>query len=336
MIKVGINGFGRIGRLVFRANLRKKDLKIVAVNDITDAKTLAHLLKYDSTYGRLEEEVSSDGEKIIVNGEEIKVFSVKEPNNLPWKELGVKYVIEATGIFRSKEKAALHLEGGAKKVIITAPPKGGKVDCMVVLGVNEEVYNPTMHHIISNASCTTNCLAPIAKVLHTEFTIETGFMTTVHAYTGDQRLVDAPHKDLRRARAAANSLIPTTTGAAKATGEVIPELKGKVDGIAVRAPTLDVSLVDFVCKVKKVPTIEEVNQLFKEVSKTYMKGYIEYIDTPLVSCDFIGNPHSAIFDATQTNVIGDLIKVLAWYDNEYGYACRIVELVSYLERRENS
>lgn len=332
-MKVGINGFGRIGRLVYRAAMKEPDFEIVGVNDIIDAKTLAHLLKYDSTYGILDAEVSAKEDAIIVNGKEHKVFTIKDPGQLPWKDFGVKYVIESTGIFTSKEKAGAHLSAGASKVIISAPPKGA-VDCMIVMGVNEAIYDPANHHVISNASCTTNCLAPVVKVLHENIGIEYGFMTTIHSYTMDQRLLDAPHKDLRRARAAANSMLPTTTGAAKAIGIVIPELKGKFDGIAVRVPTINVSLIDFVCWTKRQTSKEEVNRMFKSASDGEMSGYIQYLDIPLVSCDFIGNKHSAIFDAEETNVIGNLVKVLAWYDNEYGYACRIVDLIKYMEEKE--
>lgn len=332
-MKVGINGFGRIGRLVCRATLGDPDFDIVAVNDITDAKTLAHLLKYDSTYGIFDAEVSAKDDAIVINGKEHKVLCLKNPEELPWNELGVEYVVEATGIFRSRDKAALHLNAGAKKVVITAPPKGGPVDCMIVLGVNEDIYDPENHHVISNASCTTNCLAPVAKVLHENFGIESGYMTTIHAYTMDQQLLDAPHKDLRRARAAANSIIPTTTGAAKATGKVLPELKGRLDGIAVRVPTIDASLVDLICWVKKSTTAEEVNQVFKTACEGPMKKYIQYLDVPLVSCDFIGNSYSAIFDSLQTMVNGNLIKVLAWYDNEYGYACRTIDLIKYMSEK---
>jgi glyceraldehyde-3-phosphate dehydrogenase type I len=291
-------------------------------------------LKYDSTYGILDAEITAEEKAITINGKRLKVLAVRDPSELPWKELGVNYVVESTGLFRSRDEASAHLKAGADRVVISAPPKG-QADCMIVLGVNEGDYDPANHRVVSNASCTTNCLAPVAKVLHEKFEIESGFMTTIHAYTGDQRLLDAPHSDLRRARSAANSMIPTTTGAARATGTVIPELKGKVDGIAVRVPTVDVSIVDFVCRTKKRATPEEVNKAFKEASEGPMKKYLQYLDIPLVSCDFIGNSHSAIFDAAETNVIGDLVKVLAWYDNEYGYACRMVDLIKYMEKRAN-
>ncbi|MBI4722376.1 MAG: type I glyceraldehyde-3-phosphate dehydrogenase [Candidatus Stahlbacteria bacterium] len=333
-MKVGINGFGRIGRLVYRIAMNEPDFEIVAINDITEAKTLAHLLKYDSTYGILDAEITARDNAIIVNGKEHKITAIKDPSQLLWKDLGVKYVIESTGLFTSRDKAAAHLQAGAEKVIISAPAKG-TIDCMIVMGVNEEMYDPKAHHVISNASCTTNCLAPVVKVLNDNFGVEYGVMTTIHSYTMDQKLLDAPHKDLRRARSAAVSMIPTTTGAARAIGVVIPELKGKVDGLAVRVPTCDVSLVDFVCQTKKQTTKEEVNEVFKKECSGKMKRYIQYLDIPLVSCDFIGNSHSAIFDIEQTNVMGNLVKVLAWYDNEYGYACRIVDLIKYMEAKRN-
>lgn len=333
-MKVGINGFGRIGRLVFRAALASKssDFDIVAVNDITDAKTLAHLLKYDSTYGILDAEVKATEDSIIVNGKKIMVLCVKNPEELPWGKLGVELVIESTGKFTSKEKCAGHLKAGAKKVIISAPAKG-EIDATIVMGVNEGIYDSSKHNVVSNASCTTNCLAPVVKVLNDKFGIEIGFMTTIHSYTGDQNILDAPHKDLRRARSAAVSMVPTSTGAAKAIGLVIPELKGKLDGIAVRVPTMDVSLVDLVCIVKKATTAEEVNKAMKDAASGAMKNYLEYSEVPLVSCDFIGNEHSSIFDAEETKVNGTLVKVLSWYDNEYGYACRTVELALYMGKK---
>lgn len=331
-MKVGINGFGRIGRLVLRAAMNDPEFEIVAVNDITDARTLAHLLKYDSTYGILDADVEPKESAIIVNGKEYKVLAIRSPEELPWKELGVEYVIESTGLFRAKDKAAGHIKAGAKKVVISAPAKG-EIDCTIVMGVNENVYDPANHNVLSNASCTTNCLAPVAKVLNDSFRIEYGFMTTIHSYTSDQKLLDAPHKDLRRARAAANSIIPTTTGAAKATGLVIPELKGKLDGIAVRVPTIDASLVDLVCVVQKDTSIEEVNNAFKKASEGELGKYLQYIDTPLVSCDFIGNTYSSIFDSLETNVFGKLVKVLSWYDNEFGYASRTVDLIKYIAEK---
>ncbi|MCK4352099.1 type I glyceraldehyde-3-phosphate dehydrogenase [candidate division WOR-3 bacterium] len=334
-MKVGINGFGRIGRLVYRIAMEDPDMDIVGVNDITDAKTLAHLLKYDSTYGILNADVKAKENSIIVNEKEFPVFAIKSPDELPWKDLGAEFIVESTGIFRSRDKAALHLKAGAKKVIISAPSKGGPVDCMIVLGVNENIYDPSKHSVISNASCTTNCFAPMVKVINDKFGIEKGFMTTIHSYTSDQRLLDAPHKDLRRARSAAHSIIPTTTGAAKAVGIVIPELNGKLNGIAVRVPTIDASLTDFVCIVKKDVSAEEVNIAFKEASEREPK-YIEYLSAPLVSCDIIGNTHSTVFDPFETVTMGNLVKVLAWYDNEYGYACRIVDLIKYMKERRSS
>lgn len=328
-MRVGINGFGRIGRLVFRAAMGKANIDIVGMNDITDAKTLAHLLKYDSTYGILDAKVEAKGDSILVDGKEYKVFAIKNPAELPWRGLGVEIVVEATGIFRSRDKAAAHLEAGAKKVIITAPSKGEPADCTVVLGVNENIYDPPKHDVISNASCTTNCFAPMVKIINDSFGIEKGFMTTIHSYTMDQRLLDAPHRDLRRARAAAHSIIPTTTGAAKAIGLVIPEMEGRLDAISIRVPTIDASLVDFVAIVKKNVSVEEVNNAFKDASERYPK-YIEYLEDPLVSCDIIGNSHSMVFDPFETFTKGNLIKVLAWYDNEYGYACRVVDLIEYI------
>jgi glyceraldehyde 3-phosphate dehydrogenase len=328
-IRVAINGFGRIGRLVFRAALKDEEamqkLDFVAFNDITDAKTLAHLLKYDSIHRTLQNKVEAKDGAIVVDGKEIKVLSERDPANLPWKDLGVDVVIESTGKFTDRESAAKHLSAGAKKVIITAPAKGE--DITVVLGVNDDKYDPANHHIISNASCTTNCLAPVCKVLLENFGIRRGFMTTVHAYTNDQRVLDLEHKDLRRARAAALSLIPTTTGAARAIHLVIPELKGKMDGIAVRAPVPDVSMLDLVVEVEKETSVEEVNAAFKRAAEGPLSKYLEYCDVPLVSSDFIGSSKSAIFDAVSTAVIGgNLVKVFAWYDNEWGYSCRTVEL----------
>lgn len=331
-LKIGINGFGRIGRNVFRASLEDPDFEFVAVNDITDSKTLAHLLKYDSVLGILEAEVKTSEDAIIVNNKKIKVLSEKNPSNLPWKELEVSIVIEATGLFRKREDAAKHIQdGGAEKVIITAPAT--EPDVTVVLGVNEDHYNPTEHHIISNASCTTNCLAPVAKVLHEEFGIEKAFMTTIHAYTSDQRLLDAPHKDLRRARAAAISQVPTTTGAAKAVGIVIPELKGKIDGIAIRVPTPNVSVVDIVALLKRNVDEKEVNESLIKASQGKLKGILQYTEEPLVSVDFMANPHSAIVDGLFTRITDEnLVKVLAWYDNEWGYSCRIRDLIKYISR----
>ncbi len=332
-IKVGINGFGRIGRNLYRASFQDPELEFVAVNDITDAKTLAHLLKYDSVLGPLDAEIKVADDSIVVNGKKTKVLAEKDPAKLPWKDLGVTIVIEATGLFRKKPDANKHIEpGGAKKVIISAP--GTEPDTTIVLGVNEQTYDPKKHHVISNASCTTNCVAPVAKVLHDEFGIEKGFMTTIHAYTSDQRLLDAPHKDLRRARAAAVSQVPTTTGAARAVGLVIPELKGKIDGIAIRVPTSNVSLVDLVALLKKKANVEQVNQAFKKAAEGKLKGILQYTDEELVSVDFMANPHSAIVDGPFTRMIDDnLVKVLAWYDNEWGYSCRLSDLIKYISKR---
>ena len=331
-IKIGINGFGRIGRNFYRASYQDPDLDIVAANDITDPKTLAHLLKYDSVLGVLEADIQASEDAIIVNDKKIKVLSERDPGNLPWKELGVSVVIEATGLFRKRQDAIKHIEqGGAEKVIISAPAP--EPDTTVVLGVNEEIYDPENHHIISNASCTTNCLAPVVKVLHQEFGIEKAFMTTIHAYTNDQTLLDMPHKDLRRARAAAVSQIPTSTGAAKAVGIVIPELEGKIDGIAIRIPTSNVSVVDLVALLKKNTTAEEVNESFKKASEGPLKGILQYIEEPLVSVDFMANPHSAIVDSLFTRITDEnLVKVLAWYDNEWAYSCRMKDLIKYISR----
>ncbi len=328
--KIGINGFGRIGRNFLRASYKNPDIEILAVNDITDSKTLAHLLKYDSVLGILEADIQAAEDAIIVDGKKIKVLSEKDPGNLPWKDLGVSVVIESTGLFRKKQDAAKHIEqGGAEKVIISAPAI--EPDVTLVLGVNEDTYNHENHHIISNASCTTNCLAPVVKVLHDEFGIEKGFMTTIHAYTGDQKLLDAPHKDLRRARAAAVSQIPTTTGAAKAVGLVIPELKGKIDGIAIRVPTVNVSVVDLVALLKKNGTAEEANASFKKAAEGNLNGILQFTEEPLVSVDFMANPHSAIVDGDYTRIIdGNMIKVLAWYDNEWGYSCRMIDLIKFM------
>jgi len=328
-IKVGINGFGRIGRLVFRAGFRSKDVEFVAVNDITDAKTLAHLLKYDSVHGIMNAEIKGKDGAIIVDGKEIKAFAIREPENLPWKDLGVDVVLESTGRFTDRAGAERHMKGGAKKVIISAPAKDP--DVTFVLGVNQEVYDKNKHHIISMGSCTTNCLAPIAKILQKEFGIEYGLMTTIHAYTNDQVVHDEPHRDLRRARAAALSMIPTTTGAAKAISEVIPELKGKLDGMAIRVPVPNVSVVDLVVTLSKKTTKDEVNNKFKEYAAGPMKGILLCSEEPLVSCDFNGNPHSSIVDLANTNVIaGNMVKVLSWYDNEWGFSTRMFELLSFI------
>ncbi len=330
-VKVAINGFGRIGRLVFRAAYGDPEVEIVGINDITDAKTLAHLLKYDSVHGVFDAPVDHTEDSIVVDGREIKVTAIKDPAQLPWRDLGVDVVVEATGLFRDRANASKHLQAGAKKVIITAPAK--EPDITVVLGVNEKEYDPEKHHIISNASCTTNCLAPVAKVLDERFGIVKGFMTTVHSYTNDQRILDLPHKDLRRARAAAVSMIPTTTGAAVAVGLVLPQLKGKLDGMAVRVPTPDVSLVDLVVQVEKETSVEEVNGVLKEAAEGELKGILRYCEEPLVSVDFQGDPHSSIVDALSTNVMGNMVKVLSWYDNEWGYSNRVYDLVKYIAGR---
>jgi len=325
-IKVGINGFGRIGRNIMRAALDDDGIDFVAVNDITDARTLAHLLKYDSVLGNLDRAIESKGDAISVDGDDFKVLAIKDPAQLPWKDLGVEVVFESTGKFTKRDDAAKHLAAGAKKVIITAPATGP--DVTIVLGVNDAAYDPSKHHVISNASCTTNCLAPIAKVVHENFTIKKAWMTTVHAYTNDQNLLDLPHKDLRRARAAALSIIPTTTGAAKAVGEVLPDLKGKVDGIAMRVPTPNVSVVDLVALVEKRTTVDEVNRALKAAAEGPLKGILQFSTDPLVSIDLRHNSHSSIVDADYTKVMdGDFVKVLAWYDNEWGYSSRCVDLV---------
>jgi glyceraldehyde 3-phosphate dehydrogenase len=325
-VRVGINGFGRIGRNIMRAALGTTDIDFVAVNDLTSAKTLAHLLKYDSILGNLEATVKATSDGIAVNQDEFKVLSVKDPAQLPWKDLGVDVVFESTGIFTARDGAAKHVEAGAKKVIITAPAKGP--DVTVVMGVNDEKYDPAKHQIISNASCTTNCLAPLAKVVHQKFGIKKAWMTTIHSYTNDQNLLDLPHKDLRRARAAAMSMIPTTTGAASAIGEVIPELKGKLDGFAMRVPTPNVSIVDLNAVLDKKATGEEVNTALREAAAGPLKGILAVSDDELVSIDFRGNPNSSIVDAAYTKVMdGDFLKVLSWYDNEWGYATRCVDLL---------
>jgi glyceraldehyde 3-phosphate dehydrogenase len=329
-IKVGINGFGRIGRNILRASLPfKGEIDIVAVNDLTDAATLAHLLKYDSILGNLKADISATGDTITVNGDKFQVLAQKDPALLPWKDLGVDIVFEGTGRFTDREPAAKHITAGAKRVIITAPAK--KPDATFVMGVNHETYDPATHHVISNASCTTNCLAPIAKVLDEEFGINQGWMTTCHAYTNDQNLLDLPHKDLRRARAAALSIIPTTTGAAAAVGEVLPQLKGKLDGIALRVPTPNVSVVDLNVMLNKSTSADEINAAFKKASEGPLKNILEYVTAPLVSIDFRGNPHSAMLDVAYTKVMnGNFAKILAWYDNEWGYSSRCVDLIRYM------
>jgi len=336
MAKVAINGFGRIGRLTLRAALDKgSDLEFVAVNDLVDAKTLAHLFKWDSVHGPYPGEVKAEGDSIVVDGRKIKVLSEKDPANLPWGEMGVDIAIESTGLFRKKEQAARHLEAGARKVIITAPAKGKDEVITIVMGVNEGSYDPSIHHVVSNASCTTNCLAPVAKVLMDNFGLKRGLMTTIHSYTNDQMLLDGPHKDLRRARAAALAMVPTTTGAAEAVGKAIPELNGKLTGIAIRVPTPDVSLVDLVVELDKDVTVDEVNAAFKKASEGKLKGILVYCEEPLVSVDFTTNPASAIFDADSTRVIQNkMVKVLAWYDNEWGYSYRVVDLAEYMVSKE--
>ena len=331
-VKVGINGFGRIGRNIMRAALGDKDIDFVAVNDLTNAATLAHLLKYDSVLGNIHAKVESKGDEIFVDGETFKVLSLKDPAQLPWKDLGVDVVFESTGLFTNRDAAAKHIAAGAKKVVITAPAKGP--DITIVLGVNEDKYDPAKHQVISNASCTTNCLAPLAKVLHQTFGIDKGWMTTIHSYTNDQQLLDLPHKDLRRARAAALSMIPTTTGAAAAVGEVLPELKGRLDGFAMRVPTPNVSVVDLAAILNKSTSAEDVNAALKTAADGPMKGILAYSTAPLVSIDFKGNSNSSIVDAEYTKVMdGNFVKVLSWYDNEWGYSNRCVDLLRLLVKK---
>jgi glyceraldehyde 3-phosphate dehydrogenase (phosphorylating) len=331
-VKVGINGFGRIGRNILRASLGDKDIEYVAVNDITDPKTLAHLLKYDSVLGNLSADVGYGEDSVRVDGHTIRVFKTKDPAEIDWSSLGAQIVVESTGLFTKAEDAKKHLRGTVKKVIISAPAKNE--DITLVLGVNDDKYDPAKHNVISNASCTTNCLAPAAKVVHENFHILKGSMTTIHSYTNDQRILDYPHKDLRRARAAALSIIPTTTGAAKAVGLVLPELKGKLDGFSMRVPTPNVSVVDLVALVEKPTTVEEVNATFKKAAHGPLKGILEYCEEELVSSDFRGNPNSSIVDAGFTKVIdGDLVKVTAWYDNEWGYSCRVRDLIKFIAKR---
>lgn len=330
--KVGINGFGRIGRLVFRAALGSRDLEVVAVNDLTDARTNAHLLKYDSVHGILDAEVGAADNSLVVNGRQIKVLAERDPKNLPWRDLGVDIVVESTGLFTDATKAAAHLEAGAKKVIISAPAKNE--DITIVMGVNDDRYDPGRHRIISNASCTTNCLAPVAKVLHQTFGIRRGLMTTIHSYTNDQRILDMTHKDLRRARAAALSMIPTTTGAAKAVSLVLPELKGKLNGFAIRVPTPNVSVVDLVAELERAVSVEEVNGALRQAAQGALRGILDYTEEPLVSSDFNGNAHSSIVDALSTMVMeGNLVKVIAWYDNEWGYSNRVVDLAAHIAKK---
>lgn len=332
MVKVAINGFGRIGRNVFRVALRTPEIEVVGINDLTDAHTLAHLLKYDSVHGTLEGEVSSTDGSLIVDGKEFKVTAERDPLALPWKELGAEIVVEFTGRFTKRDDAAKHLQAGAKKVIISAP--GKNEDVTIVMGVNEEAYDPKNHHIISNASCTTNCLAPFAKILHRKFGIRRGLMTTVHSYTNDQQILDLAHRDLRRARAAAMSIIPTTTGAARAVGLVLPELKGKLNGFAMRVPTPNVSVVDLTVELNRGTTAEEINNELKRASQEELKGILGYTDEPLVSKDFNGDPHSSIIDGLSTIMMDDdFAKVVAWYDNEWGYSNRVVDLVKFVAKQ---
>lgn len=331
-LKMAINGFGRIGRVVFREALANPEVEVVAVNDLTDAAMLAHLLKFDSVHGTLDAEVSASGENIVVNGKEIKVFAEKDPAQLPWGELQIDIVLESTGIFTTEEKASKHIEAGAKKVILSAPGKNGMK--MLVMGVNEDSYNPEEHHVVSNASCTTNGLSGISKVLNDKFGIKKAMMTTIHSYTNDQALLDAPHSDYRRARAAAESMIPTTTGAAKSVAKVLPELEGKIDGMAIRVPTPNVSLIDLVAELDTDVTVEEVNQALKEATKNELNGYLAYSELPLVSRDYNGNTASATVDGLSTMSLGgNMVKVLAWYDNESGYSARCVDLAVYMYKK---
>ena len=334
-VKVGINGFGRIGRLVYRAAMDNPSLEIVAVNDITDAKTLAHLLKYDSVHGVLESEVKAEGNSILVDGKKVEVYAEKDPASLPWKKLGVELVVEATGKFRSPDDAKKHIAAGAKKVLISAPAKGkGGPVLNIVLGVNQDQFDPEAQ-ILTIGSCTTNCLAPVAKVLNDNFGIVRGFMTTVHAYTSDQRLLDAPHKDLRRARAAATAIIPTTTGAAKALSLILPELAGKLDGVALRVPTTTGSIIDLTCELSKEVTVEAVNNAMKQAAAGPMKGILQYTEDPIVSTDVIHNPYSSIFDGLSTMVMGkNMVKIFSWYDNEWGFSVRMVEMLQLMSERK--
>jgi len=328
-IKIGINGFGRIGRNVFRKTLQNDQVEVVAINDLTDAEMLAHLLKYDSVHGKIDQEVKVDGDHIIVGNQKVRVFSEKDPQNIGWKDYDVDVVIESTGLFTDHENASKHIKAGAKKVIISAPAKGE--DLTMVLGVNDDAYDKDKHHIISNASCTTNCLAPFAKVLNDNFGVKRGMMTTIHAYTNDQKILDLPHKDYRRSRAAAENIIPTSTGAAKAVGKVLPELNGKLNGMAVRVPVPDGSVTDLVAELDKNVTEEEVNAAFKKAADNELKGIMEYSEDPLVSKDIVGNPHSSIVDGLSTMVMEDnMVKVVSWYDNEMGYSSRCVDLVQFL------
>jgi len=327
-IKVAINGFGRIGRLTFRAAMKRSDIEVVAVNDLTNSATLAHLLKYDSVHGKFPGQVSHDGDYLVIDGKRIRVYAEKDPANLPWKDLGIQVVVESTGVFRNREKINKHLQAGAQKVVLTVPSdKADDVDATIVLGVNEQDIKPE-HKIYSNASCTTNCLAPVAKVLNDSFGIKRGLMNTIHSYTNDQIILDAPHKDLRRARSAALSIIPTTTGAAKAVGIVVPELKGKLDGFAMRVPTPDGSVVDLTAELARPVTKDEINEAIKKAAEGPMKGVLEFCTDPVVSSDIIGNTHSSVFDSLLTQVLdGNFVKIISWYDNEFGYSCRVVDLI---------
>ena len=331
--RIGINGFGRIGRQTMKALLERypREIEVVAVNDLTDTKTNAHLLKYDSTYGRFPGEVEATADSLIVNGQSIKVISQRDPAMIPWGDMGVELVIESTGLFTDAEKASAHIKGGAKKVIISAPAKGE--DLTIVLGVNDTMYDPAKHNIISNASCTTNCLAPAAKVINDTFGIEKGLMNTIHSYTNDQRILDQVHKDLRRARTAGANIIPTSTGAARALALVIPELKGRFDGMSLRVPTVTVSVVDFVAILRRETSKDEVNQAFKDAAAGSLKGILDYTDEPLVSTDFRGDSHSSIIDGLSTMAMGNMVKVIAWYDNEWGYSCRVADLTHFIAQK---
>ncbi|MFC1868363.1 type I glyceraldehyde-3-phosphate dehydrogenase [Thermodesulfobacteriota bacterium] len=327
-IKIGINGFGRIGRMVFRAGWANREIEFVAINDLTDTPTLAHLLKYDSSQGILDSNISSSNNSIVVDGKEIKIFTEKDPSMIPWSDTGAEYVLECTGLFRERDKASAHLEAGARKVIISAPAK--EPDITIVMGVNHQEYDPQKHNVVSNASCTTNCLAPVCKVLLDNFGIEKGLMTTTHSYTGDQRLLDFPHKDLRRARAAALSMIPTTTGAAKAVALVLPQLEGKMNGMAIRVPTPNVSVVDLVVQLSRQATANEINSSMKEAAEGYLKGILAYCEEPLVSIDFNGTSVSSTLDSISTMALGDMAKLISWYDNEFGYASRMIDLAIHM------
>ncbi|UJL45280.1 type I glyceraldehyde-3-phosphate dehydrogenase [Virgibacillus sp. NKC19-16] len=331
-VKIGINGFGRIGRNVFRQALKNDDVEVVAVNDLTDAEMLAHLLKYDSVHGRLEEEVTVNGSNLVIGGNEIKVLSERDPADLGWGDLGVEVVIESTGRFTQRDDAKKHLDAGAKKVIISAPAK--EEDLTMVMGVNEQDYDPSKHHVLSNASCTTNGIAPLAKVLHEKFGLKRGLMTTVHSYTNDQQILDLPHKDYRRARAAAQNIIPTSTGAAKVVGKVLPELNGKLNGMAVRVPTPDGSLIDLVAELDKNVSADEVNKAFEEAAEGELKGILEYTEDPLVSTDIVGNTNSSVYDALSTMILEDnMVKVVSWYDNEMAYSARCVDMAAYIKKQ---